>query len=96
MSLNEDDYIVDQENYSYWKSEIGFEKFFIYIGGLRYYKGLDVLIDAMQGQDYTLVIVGDGDQREFLEQKIKQNNLQNVKFVGALDDKDKLSLLKLR
>ncbi|APC91332.1 glycosyl transferase [Francisella opportunistica] len=84
-----------KENYLYWENNIGFEKFFIYIGGLRYYKGLDVLIDAMQEQDYPLVIVGDGDQKELLEQKVKQNNLQNVKFLGALDDKDKLSLLKL-
>lgn len=83
------------QNYLHWKKAIGFEKFFIYIGGLRYYKGIDVLLDAMQGQDYPLVIVGDGDQRDLLEQKVKQNNLQNVKFVGALDDKDKLSLLKL-
>ncbi|MDE4957169.1 glycosyl transferase, partial [Francisella tularensis subsp. holarctica] len=44
-------------NYSNWKINIGFEKFFIYIGALRYYKGFDVLIDAMQGQDYPLVIV---------------------------------------
>ncbi|QEN23702.1 Glycosyl transferase [Francisella orientalis] len=95
MSLNKSDYNIDEENYSHWKNNIGFEKFFIYIGGLRYYKGLDVLIDAMQGQDYPLVIVGDGDQRDLLEQKVKQNKLQNVKFVGALDDKDKLSLLKL-
>lgn len=83
------------QNYSHWKNNIGFEKFFIYIGALRYYKGLDVLIDAMQGQDYPLVIVSDGNQKELLEQKVKQNNLQNVKFVGALDDKDKISLLKL-
>lgn len=77
------------------ENNIGFEKFFIYIGALRYYKGLDVLIDAMQGQDYPLVIVGDGNQKELLEQKVKLNKLQNVKFFGALDDKDKLSLLKL-
>ncbi|AEE87649.1 Glycosyltransferase [Francisella cf. novicida Fx1] len=83
------------QNYSHWKNNIGFEKFFIYIGALRYYKGLDVLIDAMQGQDYPLVIVGDGYQKELLEQKVKLNKLQNVKFFGALDDKDKLSLLKL-
>ncbi|APD50320.1 glycosyltransferase family 4 protein [Francisella hispaniensis] len=95
MSLNKSDYNIDEENYLYWKKNIGFEKFFIHIGGLRYYKGLDVLIDAMQGEDYPLVIIGDGDQKELLEQKVKQNNLQNVKFVGALDDKDKLSLLKL-
>lgn len=95
MSLNKSDYNIDQKNYFYWKNNIGFEKFFIYIGGLRYYKGLDVLIDAMKEQNYPLVIVGDGDQRELLEQKVKQNKLQNVKFVGALDDKDKMSLLKL-
>ncbi|MDE5016772.1 glycosyltransferase, partial [Francisella tularensis subsp. holarctica] len=59
------------------------------------YKGLDVLIDAMQGQDYPLVIDRDGNQKELLEQKVKQNTLQNVKFVGALDDKDKISFLKL-
>lgn len=68
------------QNYSHWKNNIGFEKFFIYIGALRYYKGLDVLIDAMQGQDYPLVIVGDGYQKELLEQKVKLNKLQNVKF----------------
>ncbi len=95
MSLNKSDYNIDEENYFYWQKNIGFEKFFIYIGGLRYYKGLDVLIDTMKEQDYPLVMVGDGDQRELLEQKVRQNKLQNVKFVGALDDKDKLSLLKL-
>lgn len=95
MSLNCDDYRINDKNYQHWKKNIGFEKFFIYIGGLRYYKGLDVLIDAMQGQDYPLVIVGIGDQKELIEEKIKQNNLQNVKFLGALDDEDKLSLLKL-
>ncbi|WP_150465925.1 glycosyltransferase family 4 protein [Francisella sp. SYW-2] len=95
MSLDKSDYNIDEENYLYWKNNIGFKKFIIYIGGLRYYKALDILIDAMQGQDYPLVIVGDGDQRDLLEQKVKQNNLQNIKFVGALDDKDKLSLLKL-
>ena len=95
MSLNCDDYKIDEKNYQHWKKTIGFEKFFIYIGGLRYYKGLDVLIDAMKEQGYPFVIVGDGDQRELLEQKVKQNNLQNIKFVGAVDDKDKLSLLKL-
>ena len=87
--------IPDYDPESPLKDLVGFEKFFIYIGGLRYYKGLDILLDAMKGQDYPLVIVGDGDQREYLEQKVTQNKLKNVKFVGALDDKAKLSLLKL-
>lgn len=95
MSLDKSNYQIDEENLRIWRNKIGFEKFFIYIGGLRYYKGLDILIDAMQGLDYPLVILGDGDQRNILEQKVKANNLQNTKFLGYLNDKDKISLLKL-
>ena len=59
----------------------------IAIGRLETVKGFDVLIEAWQGIDADLIIVGDGSQRAVLEQKIKQLNLsQNVQLLGFRSD----------
>ena len=41
-----------------WRALCG-ERFFLFVGVLRYYKGLHILLDAMASIDYPVVIVGD-------------------------------------
>ena len=61
----------------------------LFVGQLRGYKGLHVLLDAARGlRDVTVTIVGDGPLRAELERRIAQSNLQNVTMVGRLSDPD--------
>jgi rhamnosyl/mannosyltransferase len=57
------------------------------VGRLVYYKGFDVLVDAMAGLDATLVLAGDGPLRPALESRVRALGLDDrVVFAGALDD----------
>lgn len=77
-----------------WRNRIG-GRFFLFIGFLRYYKGLNYLLDAMAGIDYPLVIIGEGPCETELKAQVAQLGLKNVHFVGALSDQDKCALLEL-
>lgn len=57
-------------------------------GRLVYYKGIDVLIEAMKSVDATLLIVGDGRLRDRLEREAAADPLvrQRVRFLGHVED----------
>jgi len=56
-------------------------------GVLRYYKGLHFLLDAMRYVDATLLIVGDGPERERLEQiAVEYGIAARVRFAGRVAD----------
>nr|WP_174507388.1 glycosyltransferase family 4 protein [Acinetobacter sp. Marseille-Q1620] len=56
---------------------------FIAIGRLNEVKGFDILIHAWQGIPHQLLIVGNGEEQETLEQLIQSLNLtENVKLYG--------------
>lgn len=77
-----------------WRAEVG-EKFFLFVGVLRYYKGLHILLDAVEKLDYPVVIVGAGPIEQELKAHAQRLGLKHVRFMGALDDADKVALLKL-
>ena len=77
-----------------WRATAG-EKFFLFVGVLRYYKGLHILLDAVAGSDYPVVIVGAGPIEQELKAHAARLGLKHVMFVGALDDADKVALLTL-
>ena len=65
---------------------------FLYVGGLVHRKGVDKLLKSWkvvvansESQAMTLLLVGDGQQREELEQYCESNRLENVRFAGAID-----------
>lgn len=59
----------------------------IAIGRLDPVKGFDQLIEAWQGIDLQLEIIGEGAERQYLEQLITQFNLtKNVKLIGYQKD----------
>lgn len=78
----------------YWKDRLR-PKFFLFIGVLRYYKGLHILIEAAQGTSYPIVIVGAGPIEEKLKAQAEQLKLDNIEFLGHLPDEDKVALLTL-
>ena len=82
------------ERLAYWRERCG-EGFFLFVGVLRYYKGLQHLLDALAGTNYPLVIVGSGPMEDELKAQAARLGLGNVQFLGRLDDADKMCLLQL-
>lgn len=83
-----------EEKLSYWSQKFPMP-FFLFIGAFRYYKGLHILLAAAKNADYPIVIVGGGPAEAELKQQAKDLALDNVFFVGAIEDADKFALLKL-
>ncbi|ARU32293.1 glycosyl transferase family 1 [Sulfuriferula sp. AH1] len=79
---------------AYWREKIG-PKFFLFVGVLRYYKGLHILLAAAQGTDYPIVIVGAGPLEQELKAQAARLGLRNIYFLGRLPDEDKAALLSL-
>lgn len=85
---------VDAERVAHWKAQLG-DNFFLFVGVLRYYKGLDFLVAAASLIKAPVVIMGEGPEGERLQQAVRDNRLSNVQFLGALPDVDKAALLSL-
>ena len=79
---------------AHWRAKVG-PKFFLFVGVLRYYKGLHVLLEAAKGLDYPIVIVGTGPEEAALKEQAARLGLKHVMFTGALDEPDKAALLSL-
>jgi rhamnosyl/mannosyltransferase len=77
-----------------WRALCG-ERFFLFVGVLRYYKGLHILLDAMANLDYPVVIVGAGPIEQELKEHAQRLGLAHVMFVGAVEEEDKVALLEL-
>lgn len=85
---------VSDDRINYWRKKFG-DKFFLFIGAFRYYKGLHTLLDAVHSTTLPVVIVGGGGIEQELKLKAKELNLSNIHFVGVLNDEDKTALLQL-
>lgn len=84
----------DQDLVNKWSAKLG-EKFFLFVGVLRYYKGLHVLIEASRGVEFPVVIVGAGPIEKELKKQADALGLRNVHFLGAVSEEDKVALINL-
>lgn len=71
------------------------EGFFFFVGMLRYYKGLHILLEACKGQDFRVVIAGKGPMENELKQQAEALGLDNVTFTGPISDEVKVALFQL-
>ncbi|AEG02007.1 glycosyltransferase family 4 protein [Methylomonas methanica] len=78
----------------YWREKLG-ERFFLFVGVLRYYKGLHILLDAAKNTDIAIAIVGAGPTEYELKSKAARLNLRHIHFFGYLPEEDKAALLTL-
>ncbi len=69
--------------------------FFLFVGVLRYYKGLHILLDAMRDAAYEVVIVGSGPVEQALRRQARELGLTNVRFCGYVEDTVKMALFRL-
>ena len=84
----------DDDRLAFWRERVG-DKFFLFIGVLRYYKGLHILLEAAEGIDYPIVIVGAGPIEQELHEQALKLGLRNIHFLGYQTDADKVALLTL-
>ncbi len=95
IGLNKEHYpIPSQKKINFWYNKLG-NNFFLFIGAIRYYKGLEFLIEAA---DVTtpIVIIGSGNNLEIkLKSKVQNLNIQNIYFLGKLEEEDKIAVLTL-
>ena len=77
-----------------WRSRVG-DRFFLFVGMIRYYKGLHILLEAVKDTPFPVVIVGSGPVEDELKEQARQLGLTNVHFLGAIPEADKVALLKL-
>jgi len=85
---------ADEKTIQKWQEKLP-PRFFLFVGVLRYYKGLDVLLAAMRGNVFPVVIAGGGSEENRLRDLARQWNLTNLYFLGELPDQDKNALLSL-
>ena len=94
LGLDEADYPkADKARVARWRGKLP-NRFLLFVGVLRYYKGVHILLEAAKSNDLDIVIVGSGPMEAELKQAAGQN-LNNIHFLGSLSDNDKIALLQL-
>jgi len=73
-----------------WRERLG-GRFLLFVGALRYYKGLPFLIEAARTTGIPVVLVGSGKMAE----EIERSRPPNVVMLGELNEADKDALLAL-
>jgi rhamnosyl/mannosyltransferase len=79
---------------AHWRQVLG-EGFFLFVGVLRYYKGLETLVQAASLVDSVVVIAGTGPEEERLRALAAASSVNNLYFLGHISDADKAALLQL-
>ena len=95
LGLNKQHYpLYSEARAAYWRTRIG-SPFFLFVGVMRYYKGLHVLLAALRGTQLPVVFAGTGPCAGELQQLAARYQLTAVHFVGQVDETDKVTLLQL-
>lgn len=76
-----------------WRQKFG-ERFFLFVGACRYYKGLFTLVDAAANTPFPVVIAGSGYLESELRQYSQERGASNVFFLGFVSEEDKAALYK--
>ena len=95
LGLNENAFPkASQEALTRWSNNIA-EPFILFLGALRNYKGIETLIEAARGFQFKLVIAGSGKNLDQLRETARNAKLNNIDFVGRINEDDKAALLEL-
>lgn len=75
-----------------WHERLG-PKYFVFLGVLRYYKGLHILLEAAKNTPFPIAIAGTGPMEDELRKQVQSLGLNNVHLLGYLSEADKVSLI---
>lgn len=92
---------IDVEKYLAFKPEKDYfdlpEKYALYIGRLSYYKGIVILLEALDilDENVNIVIAGKGEEEEKIKRYIDQKKPKNITFINRfVSEEEKLYLLQ--
>lgn len=85
---------VNEQHLKAMRQRVG-EGFFLFLGVLRYYKGLHTLLEAAKNVASPIVLAGTGPMESALKTQAQTLGLSNIHFLGAVSDDDKTALLHL-
>lgn len=77
-----------------WKKKLP-GTFFLFVGVLRYYKGLHILLEAIKDTNLDVVIAGSGPEEKQLKNIATSKRIHNAHFLGQISEEDKQALLTL-
>ena len=85
---------ASSERLEFWRNRLS-TPFFLFVGALRYYKGLIFLLKAVAETDINIVIAGGNGIEDELKTYAASLSLNNVHFLGCISEEDKVALLHL-
>lgn len=95
LSISKESYpIPTKKDLTKIKDLVG-QDFFLFIGALRKYKGLNFLLGALKNTEIKCVIAGSGPEMLRLKGLVKSLSLTNIVFLGRVSDSEKVSLIRL-
>ncbi len=95
LGIDEGSYSQDVDNSVFKRiGIIECEPYFLFLGVLRYYKGIHTLINAAKDVNAKIVIAGSGPESVKLSQQVLELGLKNVVFAGQVTNKEKVALIK--
>ena len=93
IGIDETAYPAPTEPDDNWCKSAVTGPFALFVGVLRYYKGLDVLIEAADRVRCKIVIAGSGPIEQQLRRQAKTSRRDNVIFLGEVSEPHKMALL---
>jgi glycosyltransferase involved in cell wall biosynthesis len=95
LGLDHADYAsVDPARTRLWQARFP-DGFFLFVGVLRYYKGIHILFEAAKQTGLPIVVVGAGSVENELKARAITEKVPHFHLVGPLTDEDKVALLSL-
>ncbi|CAM4211613.1 glycosyltransferase [Bordetella muralis] len=70
------------------------QPFFLFLGALRYYKGLHTLVASAKRVNAPIVIAGSGTEGSALKEQSTRQGANNVLFAGQVSDAEKAALMR--
>ena len=95
LGINENSYPKNGDDSVFGRIDVSAsEPYFLFLGVLRYYKGIHTLISAAKSVNAKIVIAGSGPEGLSLRKQVAELGLINVIFAGQVTDQEKISLIK--
>lgn len=95
LGLNPETYEAVQDNALDSVRDTYGEGFFLFVGVLRYYKGLHTLLEAAAKSGLPVVIAGAGPEEERLRERAQELGCTSVRFAGFVTDEARAALYTL-